>query len=309
MPTYLRAIPIHACRSGHVPVAPAPAAMLDDLDNVTGVHRTGVRRRLAHVVLATLMLCTAGAACTVVRHAPHRGVVRANAGTIAHADDWVQANLPPGTRVGVDFEFPGALGPKEPIVLDVLSLGEADWRAETFVLSTPELRHESGFLASVSGALGSSLPVAIFGRGATRVELRQIATDGLAALTRRWRDDVATRRLAGVGLLRNPRVEKNSSAQSVLRRGGLDLRASILIALLAAKTDIRILDVATDPAEAAFDRPARSVRVSLADSAVALSSSVATLSPGLRPSSVTRLRDGVVQLRWAVAVAPVALLE
>ncbi|MCU1657210.1 MAG: hypothetical protein JWO57_1866 [Pseudonocardiales bacterium] len=273
----------------------------------------GTKTMVSHsyVFVATVLVFATGVSCSVVhhRHRPQPAVGRAATGPIEQAETWAKANLAPGTRVGVDFAFPDALGRNRPVALDVLSLGGADWRADAFVLSTAELRDEAGSIDSVSAALASSLPVAVFGSGAARVELREIATDGAAALTDRWRHDLAARTSAGIGLLRNPRVEATTSSQAALRHGGLDLRAATVIAWLAAKTPVRITDVAIDGAEAAAGRPARRMTISIADATIALSAELAALPPDYRPASVTPLPRGLLRLWWTVATAPVVSLD
>jgi hypothetical protein len=225
--------------------------------------------------------------------------------TVARAETWMTAELPAAARVGVDSAvFSDIAGAGRPTV-SVLASGWTDWHSDTHILSTPELRNEAARDPVVSSALQSSLPVAVFGVGAERVEVRQVAVDGAAAMMRRWQKDVTNRAVGGAGLLRNPQVLEDSASRAVLLRGGLDLRAVVLVGLLAAKSDVRIMDIASNPNEAAARMPARRVRIAIAHAASALAAVLAMLPSAYRPSSVTVLPGGQRELAWPVAVAPV----
>jgi hypothetical protein len=228
---------------------------------------------------------------------------------VARAEKWLSTSLPAGARIGVDASVARDLaGTKRPNV-DVLSKASTDRPVDDFIVATSELRAIAAGVAAVSQALASSRPVAVFGRGDARVEVRQVDSDGPAALARRWRQDVSDRALAGPSLLRNPRVRADASPRAVLQRGGLDLRAVVLLGLLAAKTDVRITALPSDPAEAAAGMPARFLRTSIADPGTALTAVLAMLPPTYRPSRITVLPARVRQFEWPVAAAPVKSLS
>jgi hypothetical protein len=111
--------------------------------------------------------------------------------------------------------------------------------------------------------------------------------------------------VGGTGLLRNPQVSEGSASRAVLLRGALDLRAVVLVALLAAKTDVRITDIAADPNETAAGMPARRVRIAITRAAVDLAEALTMLPSAYRPSRLTVLPGGQRELEWPVAVAPV----
>ncbi|HEX3335407.1 MAG TPA: hypothetical protein VHS54_03035 [Jatrophihabitans sp.] len=265
-------------------------------------------RRLAGVLVALLVISPLPAACSPIRHGhPVPQVDTADAVTTRQATTWMVANLPLGVRIGIDFQFPDTLGPRGP-EFDVLALSSTDWRTYAFVVSTAELRRQAGFVAPVAAALASSLPVARFGTGADRIEVRQIAAGGSAVLARRWRHDLATRRTAGLGLLQNPNVTEGASTAKVLRQAGLDLRAATVIALIAAKGPVRIVEIRADRVEAVVGRPARRMTVQVSDPEI-VRSALAMLPPGYQPASVVPLPGRAFRLGWAVAVAPVPALD
>jgi hypothetical protein len=228
--------------------------------------------------------------------------------TVARAEKWVAAELPAGARVGVDSAVFTGLAGTGRVTARVLA-GRTDWHTDTHILSTPVLRDEAARDPALSAVLQSSLPIAVFGRGVKRVEVRQVAPDGAAAFARRWRQDVVDRAVAGIDLLHNPRVQENSSSRAVLLRGGLDLRAVVLVTLLAAQTDVRMIDVTSDPHEAAAHMPARRVAIAITHAAPSLAAVLAMLPSHYQPSTVTVLPRGPRELEWPVAVAPVTSLR
>jgi hypothetical protein len=237
-------------------------------------------------------------------HLPRPRVgITGGGGPVQDAQRWVRTNLPSAARIGVDPQAARALG-SAPLVLDVLARGVSPVRRDDFVLSTPTLRAEAG---RASAALHSSLPIATFGTGAARVEVRQVAAHGVITLMRSWQRDQTVRRLAGIGLLRNPRVYASESARAQLRRGALDLRACVLVSLLSARTGVRVIAIARNPDEAA-GRPARTLTLSMSDPGTALRDVLATMPQKFRPAPVVTLAGAARRLRWQVATAPVPML-
>jgi hypothetical protein len=275
------------------------------------------RRRLRYALDAALLILVLAVTYAAVRlRSPppqasdggHLGTVD-TVDTVGRAEKWVTSVLPTRARIGVDAAVARDLAIARRPNVDVLSKGAADWPAVSFIVATPELRTTAAGDPAVSAALASSRPVAAFGRGAARVEVRQVASDGPAALERRWRQDVADRALAGPSLLRNPKVQAGASPRAVLQRGGLDMRAVVLLGLLAAETDVRITAIASDPAEASVGMPARLVRISMAGPVTALDTILTMLPPAYWPSRNTVLPAGARQLEWPIEVAPVKSLS
>lgn len=239
---------------------------------------------------------------------PSRATTGGGDVTVVQAEKWMAAELPSGARVGVDSAVFTDLAGTGRFAVRMLAIGSTDWHTDTHILSTPQLRDEATHDPALSVALHSSLPIAVFGVSLRRVEVRQVALDGAAALTSRWRQDVVDRAVAGTGLLRNPRVQASSSSLGVLQHGQLDLRAVVLVALLAAKADVRIMDITADPSEAAARMPARRMVIAITDAGPSLAAALAMLPAAYRPSSITVLPGGPRAMEWPVAVAPVKSL-
>jgi hypothetical protein len=233
----------------------------------------------------------------------------APAARLTRAEHWMAANLATGARVGADSVFARLLADTGRPDVDVLSAGSTGWPADRYIVLTPKLRNDAQGDPALSAALASSRPIAMFGTGTVRVEVRQVAADGPTALERRWQQDITDRAVAGAGLLHNPRVHEGKAAQQVLAHGGLDLRAVVLVGLLAANVDVRILGITADPSEAAAGMPARRVQVSIAGHASSITATVATMPRVYRPSSITPLSDRERRLTWPVEVAPVPSLS
>jgi hypothetical protein len=273
---------------------------------------TPVRARVSRVFVwrTTSLVLILGLAVTYQVVALHDPPQPRDSGAfiIARAENWMTAALPAGARIGVDPAVFSEIAGTGSISFSVLASGWPDRHTETHVLSTPELREDAARDPAISAALESSQPIAVFGSGARRVEVRQVAIDGADALMRRWRQDVADRAVAGAGLLRNPRVRESLLSRAVLRHGGLDLRAVVLLALLAAKTDVGIIDLAPEPCEAVAGMPARHMRIAIPHADRSLTAVLAMLPASYQPSIVRVLSGGQRELEWPIAMAPVKSL-
>jgi hypothetical protein len=221
--------------------------------------------------------------------------------SVQQAERWIRTNVAANTPVCGDRAM-------------VTQLSQAGFTAVTscqsngslnndrFVVSTPDIR------AAVAGGLAvvvrqrASLPVAVFGTGAERVEVLMIVPGAQAALSTRLTRDLHERALAAAALLHNPRVTATASARAALRRGQLDMRAATLLALLTARTPVRIDTITSRPPEEAAGRPARSVTLSVADPA-ALAATTHMLTGDYTPALVTTA-SGSTRLDWPVGLAP-----
>jgi hypothetical protein len=175
-----------------------------------------------------------------------------------------------------------------------------------YLLATPALRDLARRDARLSTRLAASVPVAVFGTGSSRVELRQAAPSGARALTRERRAERADRVQAGRELLQNRRVVVDGVVRRTLAEGGLDLRAETLLALFATRATVRVVAVEPDPRTAATGLPARSLVVALPRAAAL--SMIATMPTDYAPTVVVQGRDGQTHLTWPLtprAVRPV----
>jgi hypothetical protein len=224
------------------------------------------------------------------------------------AERWAAGNLPAGTRVGVDPAVARDLAANTALVPDVLDARAAQPGAADYLIATPQLLETARRVDVVSNALRSSVPVAAFADDGTRVEIRQMAPEGKVALARSWRNDLDARRQAGAGLLRNPRVHVAAPVRAVLQRGGLDLRACVVVAALATIADVRLIDIVIDAA-AQIERPARRLTISMRRVDVGLEQALATLPREMRPTRVIALAGSARQLQWALEAEPVPTLH
>lgn len=170
------------------------------------------------------------------------------------AETWVTANVAANTPLCANRALAAQLG--EAGFTAVSSCRpDGRWGANRFVVSTPDLR--AAIARSPAGAVGqrASLPVAVFGTGAARVDVRMVVPGAQAALSARITRDNHERALAAAALLHNPRVTATAGARTALHRGQLDMRAATLLALLAARTPVPVDTIMIRPPEAAAGRP------------------------------------------------------
>jgi hypothetical protein len=98
-------------------------------------------------------------------------------------------------------------------------------------------------------------------------------------------------------------VSVAAGARTALHRGQLDMRAATLLALLAARTPVRIDTIMIRPSEAAAGRPARSITISVTDPA-ARTATTRMLAGDYVPAQVTAVAGGATRLDWHVGLAP-----
>ena len=87
--------------------------------------------------------------------------------------------------------------------------------------------------------------------------------------------------------------------------GGLDLRASVVIGLIAARTNVAVVAVVVDQAENAAGTPARTVLLSIPPSV--LPGILTTLPRDTGPIAFRRRRQNntqLTQLSWGVTLTP-----
>ncbi len=220
---------------------------------------------------------------------------------IDDAEAWIAANLAPGTALTAQQNVAATLKSDGFAAHPFTTAGR--WGTDSVLVSTPSIRRLITRSLTASAARTGSLPVAVFGTDAERIEVLLIVPDRAAALKARMKRDADDRVMAGRALLSNPLVTADSRPHALLRAGELDMRAMTVLALLATKTDVHVTRIAFDSAEVAADRPARTVLVSLRDP-TALADVLRVLSPIYTPSHVTRLAANAPELTWSVGLAP-----
>jgi hypothetical protein len=223
---------------------------------------------------------------------------------VQQAETWVTANVAANAPLCADVALAAQLA--QAGFTAVSSCRSDGWVDKNqFFVSTPDIR------AAIAGGLAlavrrrASLPVARFGTGGARVEVRMLLPAAQAALSARMARATDERTLAGAALLHNPKVTATASARTALHQGQLDMRAATLLALLAARTRVRVDTILIRPPEAAAGRPARSITVSVADPA-ALTATMRMLTGDYVPARLTQVGGGATRLDWRVGLASAA---
>jgi hypothetical protein len=237
--------------------------------------------------------------------------------TLNELTDWLVDNVRTGVRISTDPATTAALRqlsrsqPRGGLVLNRVG-GQVDtvtgsWKQSGYVLSTPTLRAAASRSGVDAAALASSVPVASFGPTTGRVEVRQVVSDPAAAqqVSVLRHDDADTRRQAGTQLLSNHGIAVAAQPRAQLLAGRLDLRAAVVLAVLADSGPVQLTAVVADPAEAAVGLPARSIRIEGAALAE-LPGLVKTLGAQYRPNSPRHESDGSWLVSWPLASTPVA---
>jgi hypothetical protein len=229
------------------------------------------------------------------------------------AEKWLVANLPSDARVTADSTVTSDLvragftrrPPVAYIQIDVGGLPQGgSWRDFDYLVSTASTRVDSAILPLLEQALRSSIPVAIFGDGSDRVEVRQILPRGTDGVDVRRSADQQARQRAEAALLHNRRVQVDLAAVGVLEAGGLDLRAATVLALMADRELLQVDAIDSDPAETAAHLPARTVEITVTQPTL-VADTVRSLPTDYRPQLVRKLGPTRSQLVWPIAVAPV----
>ena len=222
--------------------------------------------------------------------------------TVRQAEAWIRANVPAAAPVNADATVAADLiAAGYPATGPGVSVG-----AGAYLVTTAENRDRARRdLAGVAGRI-SSLPVASFGSGVQRVDVSLLVDGKAVTLGGRLAREASERRTADQSLLNNPRLALPTPLRPWLADARLDLRAATVIALLAARTDVHVVGIAVDPAEAAAHRPARTMALSVPDRA-ALTDVLRALPSSYAPMRVSARPGGVRQLTWPVGLAPEGL--
>ena len=253
---------------------------------------------------------TVSRAPTAPSAGPTRPAAPIQPATIVGARAWLNANIARSQRISADPNLVSELrsagfaaahaAPGYP--------GAPDWHADSLIISTPQTRARAASAPELNAELAASIPVAVFGTGTQTVEARMVfgtSNPDVLSVQAQRQDDATNRRLAGQELLRNPRVTIPAAWSTLVSTGGLDLRASVVIGLLAARTNVAVVAVVVDQPENAAGTPARTILLSIPPSV--LPGIIATLPAGYRPdriSSPTQHNIQLTQLSWGVTLTP-----
>jgi len=315
-------------RPGYLPVpyviALLPLAALLVAGVADGAVRARTRSRWAAgrrplAVLATVVgLLSVGLAAPAWA-AQQRGLFLAPLDApVTQAERWVQANVPHSSRLMVDDAFWVDLVrsgyPRANVVWfykvdtdpDVRRLSPQGWRDYDFILSTESVRSTVGGQPQVDTAIANSRPVAVFGTGQQRVEVRRILPGGAGSIDAQQAKDRQLSRAAGNQLTANPGLTLSPAARSALQTGAVDPRAVLSLGALADSQPITVQRITAEPGESAAGLPARALQIKAAD-ASAVQRFFARQAGPFRPAAAQRLPGGAVQVSWALDLAPTAV--
>jgi hypothetical protein len=174
------------------------------------------------------------------------------------------------------------------------------WRDYDWVVSSPSLRSGTPSTGVLADAVSRSAPVAVFGSGDARVELRRVGPSGATSA-----GDPAN---ASVGALVADRLDGSvDSALTLLRSGRADARVLATLGTLAAREPVRLNDLPAVPGEDAAGRPRRQLHLTAAGAE--LDRTLAFFraqSGGYAPEAVEPVSGGVL-VRFPADQLPVAL--
>ena len=120
------------------------------------------------------------------------------------------------------------------------------------IVASPSVRNEFG--SQLTEVFAPAL-IASFGSGATRVDIRAIASQGGAAYRAAEPSDLAARKEAGAQLLRNQRFHASARAAGEIRAGQVDSRVLVTLAALVSQRAVTVTSFGdTGPGAAASFR-------------------------------------------------------
>jgi len=318
-------------RPGYLPVPyviamlPLAALLIAGVADAAARHRTGrqpapdagaVRRlrRRPLLVAAVLVGAVSAGIAAPAWAAQQRGLFLAPLDAPSqNAQDWITANVDRQSRLIVDDAFwvdlVRAGFPRQNVVwyykVDtdpaVERLSPRGWRDYDYLVSTESVRSTRAAEPEVAAASDASTPVAVFGKGEQRIEVRQILPAGKPALTQRLSRAAEQRTLTGRALARNPGVQLPPAVRDALTGGAVDPRIPVTLAELATASPVQVLGLPTVRGETAAGLPARAVLLRTADPAGAREL-LRGLPATYAPTTVTPTPQGLL-LRWPLDVA------
>ena len=139
------------------------------------------------------------------------------------------------------------------------------WADAQFLVSSPELRARLEDLPDERSAIDGWMPVAAFGEGEDRVEVRRIASGSPGELHERDIEAQALRLRAGAALADNPQVTATADSLAALRSGRVDERLLSVLATFSVGHELHIAGFAPVPGEDVVGAPLRIVDIDRID--------------------------------------------
>jgi hypothetical protein len=214
-----------------------------------GSHRSRWRRRLPILLAAALLVAAAGVlAFNLPRHgaapqrlAGHQSPVAAEIAARKHAITWILQQVSRAAVVSCDPQLCGDLVSAGFPSANVLPLGPGsnDPLGSALVVATEPIRaHFGSRLASVY----APAVIASFGSRAARIDIRLVYPGGAAAYNTDERAALPDRKTAGAELLANSNIKASATARAQLLSGDVDPRLPQLLAIMAGRHPVSIVD-------------------------------------------------------------------
>jgi hypothetical protein len=254
-------------RRGDTEHAAATAMAQQEIRQAAGrrKHRSGHGYRIAGVVIAVMVVITAGSLAVAL--SAHTGAVahggRASAAAARrataireHAAAWVAAQVSRTAVVSCDPTMCQALKSQgfPPGELSALGPATISPLGSDVIVATAAVREHFGELLS---SVYAPAVLASFGSGQARIDIRQVAPHGVATYRSELAADLRSRKADGAALLTFSQILASAAARRQLEAGQVDARLLVAIADMASVRPIYIVDFSTFAPGADSDMPLR----------------------------------------------------
>jgi hypothetical protein len=249
-----------------------------------------------------------------------RQSLAAEAAARAKAVTWVSQQVSRGDMVGCDAVLCSALAAHRFPAGNLLVLGATaiDPFGSAVVIASGDIRSQFG---SKLGTDYAPLVLASFGTGNARIDIRQVASQGLAVFRAALSADLLARRASGAEMLGNKKITVSAGASRQLTAGQVDTRLLIAITTLAGQNPVHVVGFGNSAPGASAAAPLRFADLAETDRAAHIGKSaylrsmlslLAAQDPLYRPASAApvRLASGQAVLRIEfTAPSPPGLLK
>jgi serine/threonine protein kinase len=216
-------------------------------------HRTRWRRRAPVLLAAALLAAAVGVlALSLPRHGPASGRLAGNHTPVNKGlDAQTKARNQAVTWILQQVNRAATVSCDPQVCADLVSAGFPSgnvWQIEpttddplgsALVVATAPVRAQYGSrLASVY----APAKIASFGSGSAQIDIRVVYPGGAAGFDAVWQTDLRHRKGAGAELLANSRIQVSPAARAQLLSGAVDPRLPELLALMAVRHPVRIVD-------------------------------------------------------------------
>jgi predicted Ser/Thr protein kinase len=245
-----------------------------------GSHRSRWRRRAPILLAACLLIATAGVlAFNLPRHGARSEQLAGSQTQLAavtearkQAVTWILGQVSQAAVVSCDPQLCGELVSAGFPSANVLSLGPGsnDPLGSALVVATGPIRaHFGSRLASVY----APAVIASFGSRTARIDIRLVYPGGAAAYNADERRALSDRKTAGAELLANSNIKASATARAQLLSGDVDPRLPQLLAIMAGRHPVRIVDFVDQSPGGGSASLLRSVDLATVDSAAHMTGS------------------------------------